>query len=184
MRDISLHILDIAENSLRAKASLIQVGILLDEGADTLTVIIEDNGCGMSSEMVERVKSPFTTTRTTRNVGLGIPLFAAGCENTGGSLAIESEPGVGTKLTAVYRNSHIDRPPLGDVAQTVCTLVMANPDIDFAFTAQKSEVRFEFDTHEIKKTLGGVSITQPEVVQFISEYLSEGLEQVFGGEEQ
>jgi len=116
MRDISLHILDIAENSIRAGASLIGISVIMSDSADTLTVEITDNGCGMSREMTERAVSPFTTSRTTRKVGLGIPLFAAGCESTGGSLTIESAPGEGTKLTAVYRNSHIDRPPLGDIA--------------------------------------------------------------------
>lgn len=182
MRDISLHILDIAENSIRANATLIQMSVLLKETDDTLSVVIEDNGCGMSREMLERVKSPFTTSRTTRKVGLGIPLFAAGCENTGGSLAIESSPGIGTKLKAVYRNSHIDRPPLGDIAETICTLVLMNPELDFVFTARKDQT-FEFDTREIKRTLNGLPITQPEVVKFISEYLKEGMKQVFGGEE-
>jgi anti-sigma regulatory factor (Ser/Thr protein kinase) len=183
MRDISLHILDIAENSVRAGASLIRIVVAIDQAQDTLTVVIEDNGCGMSREMMDRVKSPFTTSRTTRKVGLGIPLFAAGCENTGGSLDIESAPGEGTKLTAVYRNSHIDRPPLGDIAQTVCALVLMNPEIDFDFTARRDEA-FAFDTREIKKTLDGLPITQPEVVTFLREFLSEGTEIVFGGEAQ
>jgi len=183
MRDISLHILDIAENSLRADASLIVIDIRIDPVKDTLTVVIDDNGCGMSKEMVERVKSPFTTSRTTRNVGLGIPLFAAGCENTGGSLKIESEPGVGTKLTAVYRNSHIDRPPLGDIAGTISALVITNPETDFVYTAKKDDT-FEFDTREVKATLGEVPVTEPEVIKFIKDFLSEGTKQVFGGEEQ
>ena len=183
MRDISLHILDIAENSIRAGASLISISIRMDLCRDTLSVEIDDNGCGMSREMLERVKSPFTTSRTTRKVGLGIPLFAAGCENTGGNLDIWSQPGIGTKLTAVYRNSHIDRPPLGNLAETVCMLTLMNPEIDFVFTAQKDET-FGYDTREIKMTLNGLPITQPEVVKFIGEYLSEGTEQVFGGEEQ
>jgi hypothetical protein len=182
MRDISLHILDIAENSIRAGASLIRICVGVNRAKDTLTVAIEDDGCGMSREMLERVKSPFTTSRTTRKVGLGIPLFAAGCENTGGSLKIESESGAGTKLTAVYQNSHIDRPPLGDIAQTIRTLTLMNPGIDFVFTAQKDET-FEYDTREIKKTLNGLPITQPEVIKFLGEYLSEGTTQVFGGEE-
>jgi|AGTN01.1.fsa_nt_gi Signal transduction histidine kinase len=183
MRDISLHILDIAENSIRAGASLIRIGVRMDDAQDTLTVVVEDNGRGMSREMLERVKSPFTTSRTTRRVGLGIPLFAAGCENTGGGLEIESEPGRGTKLTAVYRSSHIDRPPLGDIAQTVCTLTLMNPELDFVYAAQKDGT-FEYDTREIKRTLCGLPITQPEVIKFIGEYLSEGTKQVFEGEEQ
>lgn len=181
MRDISLHILDIAQNSIRAGANLIRISVLLNQANDTLTVMIEDNGCGMGSEMLERATSPFTTSRTTRSVGLGIPLFAAGCENTGGKLTIESKPGHGTKLTAVYRSSHIDRPPLGNIAETICTLMLMSPELDFVFTAQSDET-FVYDTREVKKTLNGLPVTQPEVIKFIGEYLSEGTKQVFGGE--
>ena len=175
-----MHILDIAENSLRAGASLLRIDITADISADKLTVIIEDNGGGMSNEMLERVRSPFATTRTTRKVGLGIPLFAAGCESTGGHLDIESAPGNGTKLTAVYGYSHIDRPPLGSIAETIAALALANPEIDFVFMAKKDEA-FEFDTRAIKTTLDGVAITEPAVMSFIREYLEEGTMQVFGG---
>lgn len=175
-----MHILDIAENSLRAGASLIRIEIIADVAADKLTVTIVDNGSGMSKEMLDRVRSPFTTTRTTRKVGLGIPLFAAGCECTDGHLDIESTPGEGTKLTAVYSYSHIDRPPLGSVAETIAALVLANPEIDFVYTAKKDAV-FEFDTRAIKATLDGVAITEPAVMSFIREYLEEGTVQVFGG---
>lgn len=180
MRDISLHLLDIAENSLRAGASLVRIDMTIDKAKDTLIIVIEDNGSGMSKEMLERVRSPFSTTRTTRKVGLGIPLFAAGCENTGGRLEIESELGAGTKLTAVYSFSHIDRPPLGDIAETLSSLALLNPLVDFVFTAKMDET-FEFDTRQIKTTLDGVPITQPEVMTFVREYLQEGTKQVFGG---
>lgn len=176
-----MHILDIVENSLRAGASLISIDMTASVPSDTLTIVIEDNGSGMSREMLERVRSPFATTRTTRNVGLGIPLFAAGCENTGGHLDIESAPGAGTRLTAVYGFSHIDRPPLGNIAETVSALVLANPLVDFVFTAKKEET-FEFDTRTVKATLDGVPITEPAVMSFIREYLEEGTMQVFGGQ--
>jgi len=182
MRDISLHILDIVDNSLRAGASLIRIGITADEQQDTLTVTIEDNGSGMSAEMLEKVRSPFTTTRTTRSVGLGIPLLMAGCENTGGYLSIESAPGKGTKLTAVYGMSHIDRPPLGNIAETIASLVLANPQVDFVLTVRRDEC-FEFDTRMIKDTLQGVPITEPSVMVFIREYLEEGTVKVLGGQE-
>jgi hypothetical protein len=182
MRDISLHILDIAENSLRAGANLIRIDITADMPHDALTVTIEDNGSGMSADMLEKVRSPFTTTRTTRNVGLGIPLLMAGCENTGGHLDIESILGQGTKLTAVYGLKHIDRPPLGDIAETIASLVLANPQVDFVYTAKRDEF-FEFDTRMIKATLDGVPITEPSVMAFIREYLEEGTNQVLGGQE-
>lgn len=182
MRDISLHVLDIAENSIRAGASLITIAIEIDGQKDELTVCVEDNGCGMSEEMLARVKSPFATTRTTRKVGLGIPLFTAGCENTGGRLEITSSPGNGTKLTAIYKYSHIDRPPMGDIAETIYTLTLLNPQIDFVFSAKKDEA-FLYDTREIKATLGEVPVTEPEVSMFIREFLHEGIAQVFGGNE-
>lgn len=182
MRDVSLHILDIVENSITAKANLIIISVHVDATADLLIIRIEDNGCGMSDKMVEIVKDPFTTSRTTRKVGLGIGLFAASCENTGGKLYIDSKIGKGTKLMAEYVYSHIDRPPLGDIAQTVYALTISNPHIDFVFTASKHET-FVFDTREIKKTLDGLPITQPEVVEFIMNYLHEGTIKVFGGYE-
>lgn len=182
MRDISLHILDIVDNSLRAGASLIRIGIMADKQQDTLTIAIEDNGSGISVEMLEKIRSPFTTTRTTRSVGLGIPLLMAGCENTGGHLSIESDPGKGTKLTAVYGMSHIDRPPLGNIAETVASLVLANPQVDFVLTVRRDEC-FEFDTRMIKDTLQGVPITEPSVMMFIREYLEEGTLKVLGGQE-
>ena len=175
-----MHILDIAENSLRAGASLIRIGIIADVAADKLTVTIVDNGSGMSKEMLDRVRSPFATTRTTRKVGLGIPLFAAGCEATGGQLNIDSALGAGTTLSAVYGYSHIDRPPLGSIAETIAALVLANPEIDFVFTASKDTI-FEFDTRYVKITLEGVAITEPAVMSFIREYLVEGTMQVSGG---
>lgn len=182
MRDISLHILDISENSIRAGCSLVRIDMIIDKAKDELAVVIEDNGTGMSKEMLERVKSPFTTSRTTRKVGLGIPLFVASCENTGGRLNIDSEPGKGTKLTARLKFSHIDRPPLGDIAETIATLTILNPAIDFAFTAKYDEA-FEYDTRQLKATLGDVPITNPDVMVFIREYLQEGIKQVFGGNE-
>lgn len=182
MRDISLHILDIVENSIRANSSLVRIDMSVDKAKNDLFIVIDDNGSGMSKEMLERVKSPFTTSRTTRKVGLGIPLFVASCEITGGHLDIDSELGKGTRLTAHLKFSHIDRPPLGDIAETIATLTILNPNIDFAFTANYDEA-FEYDTRQIKATLGDVPITNPEVMVFIREYLQEGIKQVFGGNE-
>lgn len=183
MRDISLHILDIAQNSLTAQSSLIEIGIDADTEHNSLTVVITDNGCGMSEELLERVKSPFTTSRTTRKVGLGIPLFTASCESTGGTLDIKSSPGKGTRLTATLGLWHIDRPPLGDIAETVAMLTIMNPQTDFVFTARQADRAFDFDTREIKQTLGEVPITQPEVTAFLQQYLQDGCKQVFGGTE-
>ena len=114
MPEIALNVLDIAQNSVRAEASLIQISVDVDEAADTLTITIEDNGCGMTTEQTARVTDPFFTTRTTRKIGLGVPFFKMAAESTGGSFSIQSEPGVGTKVTAVFGLSHIDRMPLGE----------------------------------------------------------------------
>lgn len=180
MRDISLHILDIAENAVRANASLIRIDIMLDPTKDLLTVCIDDNGCGMSEEMLQSVKDPFSTSRKTRSVGLGVPLITASCEKTGGTLTISSEPGKGTRLTAAYRYSHIDRPPIGDVAQTLYTLTLLNPHIDFVLNAEAG-ASFKFDTREVKQKLGEVPINSPEVLTFLDGYLHEGMKQVFEG---
>ena len=178
-----MHILDIAENAVSAGADLIQIRIEADTQSDSLTVSIDDNGCGMSQEMLERVHSPFTTSRTTRDVGLGIPLFAASCEKTGGHLSMTSAQGIGTKVTAHYRYTHIDRPPLGNVAETICTLTLMNPNIDFVFEAAKTNEEFVYDTREIKATLDGLPITHPDVLVFIRGFLQEGTTQIFGGYE-
>ena len=175
-----MHILDISENSIRAKASLISIGIKVDKAEDTLAIVISDNGVGMSSELLERVRSPFATTRETRDVGLGIPLFAASCERTGRALKIESTQGIGTKLTAEYCLSNIDRPPIGELSETMHALVMMNPHIDFVLTTGGSE-EFVFDTRQIKKQLGEVPITNNDVLLFIKEYLSEGITEILGG---
>lgn len=182
MRDLSMHILDIAQNSISADASLIDIEVSIDENKDLLTITVKDNGKGMSKEMLQKVRSPFATSRTTRKVGLGIPLFAASCERTGKSLEIESEPGVGTTLTALYQYSHIDRPPMGDLSETMYTLTIMNPDLDFVFRAAK-ESEFVYDTRLIKKTLGSVPVTNNDVQQFIVEYLNEGIIGIFGGKD-
>ncbi|MFA5675759.1 MAG: ATP-binding protein [Christensenellales bacterium] len=181
MRDLSLHILDIAENSLSAGSSLVTIDIKAQ--SDVLTIRICDNGRGMSEYMMERVKSPFVTTRKTRDIGLGIPLFALNCENSGGGLKVTSAPKEGTQILATLGLSHIDRPPLGDIAQTAAVLALTNENADFVLTASRDENKFSFDTRIIKETLGGVPISQPQVSAFIHQYLQEGLKQVFGGKE-
>ena len=134
MPEIALNVLDIAQNSVRAEASLIQISVDVDEAADTLTITIEDNGCGMTKEQVSHVTDPFFTTRTTRKIGLGVPFFKMAAESTGGSFAIQSEPGTGTKVTAVFGLSHIDRMPLGDMNGTIYTLItFFNNSIQFVY---------------------------------------------------
>lgn len=178
MKELSLNILDIAENSVKAGASLIQ--ITLRELDGTLTLIIADDGCGMKPEILRGVVDPFYTTRTTRRVGLGVPLLKMAAEQTGGSVNIESwhesdyPDRHGTVVTAVFNKNHIDFTPLGDVASTIVTLIQGSPQIDFSFrhTTEGREVSLE--TKEMRQVLGDeVPLNTPEVLHWIAESLRE-----------
>ncbi len=173
MPEISLNILDVAQNSISANASLIKISVSVSRTDDTLTVIIEDNGCGMSKEQVNKVTDPFYTTRKTRKVGLGIPFFKLAAESTGGTFSIDSTPGVGTVVKAVFGFSHIDRMPLGDIGSTIHTLIRYNTHIDFLYQYRVDERGFELDTREFKQVLGDVALDSYEVSEYIKEYLSE-----------
>lgn len=171
MKDLSLHILDVAKNSVKAGASLIEIHLL--EATDTLQITITDNGCGMSPELLERVLDPFTTTRTTRKVGLGLPLYRMAAEQTGGSLDIASTPGQGTTVSVLFYTSHIDAPPLGDLPATIQTLVQGTPEIDFDYRHEKNGLVSSLDTREMRQQLDGVPLDEPDVLQWIYESLLE-----------
>ena len=175
MKELSLHILDIAKNSVKAKASLIEVIINEDEEKNLLSIGINDNGCGMTEEFLKTVRDPFSTTRTTRKVGMGIPLFEAASQQCGGKLDITSEVGVGTKVMATFELNHIDRAPLGDMPGTIKTLIWGSPEIDFLYRHTKNGQEFTLDTREIKQVLGGVPLDNPDVLAWIDEYIIEGL---------
>lgn len=181
MTEISLNILDVAENSTRAGASLVSIAVFTDRAADQLTVIIRDNGRGMTEEEAARAADPFFTTRTTRKVGLGIPFFKYAAESTGGSFSIESEPGTGTAVTAVFGLSHIDRMPLGDINCTIETLITCHPDTDFLYHYRYNEASFELDTRSFRRILGDIPLNAPEVSAFIKEYLRENKLETDGG---
>lgn len=180
MDELSLHILDVAGNSTAAKASLIEITVGEDTLADTLSIEIKDDGCGMTKEFLEDVTSPFTTTRTTRKVGLGLPLFKMAAELTGGEFKIESEVGVGTDVLAVFGLSHIDRAPVGDMAATVSSLVMSAPDVDFVYARRKDGEGYVFDTRQLREQLGEVPLDSPEVIAWITDYIKEN-EETLGG---
>ncbi len=173
MTEISLNILDVAQNSVRAEASLIEISVDISTADDKLTVIIKDNGCGMSEEQVANVTDPFFTTRTTRKIGLGIPFFKQSAEMTGGSFSIRSKLGEGTVTTAVYVLSSIDRMPLGDMTQTIHSLVTMNTHIDFLYTYSADEKSFTMDTREFREILGSGDFDVPEVSMFIRDFLKE-----------
>ena len=173
MRELSLNILDIAQNSLSAGAGLVTLTVDEDSGADSLTLRVEDDGRGMDADTLQRVRDPLYTTRTTRKVGMGIPLFRMAAEMTGGSLDIVSEPGKGTAVTASFSLSHIDRMPLGDMAGTVTALIRLNPGVDFVYRHTVDGRSFEMDTRELRAQLGDVPLSEPDVMEWIDGYLRE-----------
>ena len=180
MKELSLNILDVAENSVKAGASLTQ--ILLTEHGDTLTLEIVDDGCGMSEDVVRSVVDPFYTTRTTRKVGMGIPLLKLACEQTGGNLTInsvtqEADPVEhGTHVTATFNKNHIDFTPLGDVSASVLTLIQGHPDTDFLFRHQTDDGTVELDTRELREVLEDVPLNSYDVLEWIGGNLQEQYE--------
>lgn len=175
MKDLSMHIMDILQNSTRAGAKDVTLEVLEDAAANTLTLRFIDNGCGMDAEMVQKVINPFFTTRTTRKVGLGLPLLKQNTEQTGGSLDIQSEVGKGTTVTAVFGLTHLDRPPMGDLAGTVVLTASAYPDIHFIFHYKNNNVDYIFDTDEVNEALDGMSIQEPEIIQYLIEMVRENM---------
>lgn len=182
MRELSLHVLDIAQNSIAAGASFVRIEITEEMQPHRMRIRVEDDGKGMSGEQVERVCSPFYTTRTTRKVGLGIPLFKMAAEMTGGSFTIESQPGQGTVVTALFHADHVDMIPLGDIDSTVFTLIRCNPGLDFLFEHRIGDRCLVLDTRVLRETLGGeVPLDTPEVMDWITEYVKEQRMIIFGG---
>lgn len=182
MPEISLNILDIAENSIRAEATLIEITVSVFPDRDQLTVIVRDNGCGMTQEQIEQVQDPFYTTRTTRKVGLGVPFFKQSAESTGGSFQIDSEKGKGTEVRAVFTLSHIDRMPLGDISSTIHMLIVFNEKISFRYTYIYGKKSFVLDTRKMREMLGDdISFSEPEVSSFIREYLDVNKAETDGG---
>ena len=178
MTELSLNVLDVAQNSVKAKASLIEISVDISTAENKLVIIIKDNGCGMDEETVKRVIDPFYTTRTTRKVGLGVPFFKMSAEMTGGCFSISSEKGKGTEVTAEYVLDSIDRMPLGDMSSTIETLVIYNTDIDFIYRYGVDGESFELNTVQMKDILGGIPLDTPDVAEYIKEFLRENTETV------
>lgn len=181
MRELSLNVLDIAQNSISANASLIEIEVLENTEKKELVIGIYDNGRGMTSEQVQNVQDPFFTTRTTRKVGMGIPLFKLAAEQTGGSLEITSEVGVGTRVRTVFKTDSIDFTPLGDMDSTIITLITMNTDRDFIYRFGIDENEFTLSTTELKGILGDVPLSEPSVAQWIKEFISEQTQNIRGG---
>ncbi|MBL7224645.1 MAG: ATP-binding protein [Desulfobacteraceae bacterium] len=177
MQDLSLHILDIVENATKAGATLIEIDILEDINKDLLQITIKDNGRGMDAEMLEGATDPFVTTRTTRRVGMGLPLLEQAAKETGGNLLITSDPGKGTKVVATFQESHIDRRPVGDMGATLTTLIMGNPDLDFIYFSNLDGEEIEVDTRSIRGELNGsISINDPAVIRLIKNLFKNNME--------
>ncbi len=175
MKELSLNVLDIAQNSISAGATLITIETIEDGTADRLYINILDNGKGMTAEQVAHVTDPFYTTRTTRKVGLGVPLFKMAAEMAGGDFAIQSEVGKGTAVRASFQLSNVDRMPLGDMEDTVAMLIHMNPGLDFVYRRGKDGREFVLDTRELRQILGDVPLNEPDVAEWIKGYLSEQL---------
>ena len=177
MKELSLNILDVAENSVKAGASLTE--ILITEEGNKLTLQIKDDGCGMDEEVVKAVVDPFYTTRTTRKVGLGVPLLKLAAEQTGGELTVESKTegaspkNHGTTVSAVFYTDHLDFTPLGDVVSSVITLIQGHPDTDFYFCHSSGNKKVELDTRQLREVLGDAPLNAYEVIKWIEEYLLE-----------
>ena len=181
MRDLSLHLLDLAQNSIKAGASLVTIRMTADENG-WLTFEMIDDGCGMTPELLARVTSPFATTRTTRKVGLGIPMMMENAQRAGGDLTIQSEVGKGTTLTVTYDTRNIDSLPMGDLAGTILSLILVNPDRpDFLFEGKSPTGEGSFDTREVRAVLAGVPLNEPAVTAWMKEALEETINPIFGG---
>jgi anti-sigma regulatory factor (Ser/Thr protein kinase) len=186
MQDISLHLLDIIENSVRADAELVEIGILIDEVKNLLDIRVKDDGKGMDEDTINSSQNPFYTTKAERKkkVGLGIPLFKQNAEQCNGSFKITSKQNEGTEIIAQFQFDHIDRMPLGNIADTVLTSILGHPETDFALNYErinnegKMEV-FDFNTKEVRKELGDVPLNYPEVTSFISGFLTNGINNIY-----
>lgn len=180
MTEISLNILDVAENSLKAGASEVKIICSANYSNNLLTVIIEDNGCGMNAEQLANVTDPFYTTRTTRKVGLGVPFFKEAAISAGGDFKITSEVGKGTVVRADFEIDNIDRMPLGDIASTMHTLITMHTETDFWFKYEIDEEQFILDTKEMREILGDIPFNTPDVSNYIRDLLKENIASLNG----
>ena len=181
MQELSLNILDITHNSIKADAKKIEIILSESEEKNQIEITIRDDGRGMSEELLRGVTDPFVTTRTTRKVGLGIPLFKQSAESTNGEFRISSKVGEGTTVYASFQLDHLDRVPIGDISSTVVSLIQANDRIRFVYTHKTDRGTFILDTDDLHAQLGDVPLSEPAVLNWIGEYINENLEDIQGG---
>jgi len=176
LEDLSLHILDVVENAIAAKARRIEISVLEEIEEDRLTIEIKDDGIGMDEEVRQKAADPFFTTRTSRRVGLGLSFLAQAAEEAGGKLEIESRPGDGTKVKATFQYGHIDRKPLGSMTETIVMLFLGNPDVDFHYIHVKGERSYTLKSEWMREKFHGQASMTPDAIQWLKKHLQEGLE--------
>jgi sensor histidine kinase YesM len=178
LEDLSLHILDIVENAIAARAKRIEISVVEEPREDRLTIEIRDDGIGMDEEVSQKAVDPFFTTRSSRRVGLGLSFMAQAAQEAGGSLRIESELGKGTKVIASFQYYHIDRKPLGSMVETVMTLLFGNPELEILYTHKKDGKSFALCSSSVKNQFKDRPLIDPEVIQWVERHLKEGLKQI------
>jgi anti-sigma regulatory factor (Ser/Thr protein kinase) len=178
LEDLSLHILDIVENAISAKAKKIEIWVVEEPGEDRLTIEIKDDGIGMDEEVSQKAVDPFFTTRSSRRVGLGLSLMAQAAQEAGGSLRVEPKLGKGTKVMATFQYHHIDRKPLGSMVETMMTLLLGNPELEIFYTHQKEGKSYVLSSSWLKNRFKDRSLIDPEIIQWVKTHLKEGLEQI------
>lgn len=182
MKELALHILDIVQNSIRAGARQVEITIHRQPRKNRLVIKIADDGRGMTPEECQQAVDPFSTTRSTRDVGLGLALFQEAAATCDGYLEITSEPGEGTAVRAVFVEDHIDRAPLGDIPGTIRAIIALNPDLELYYRHQLGDNKFEFNTEQARERLGEVKLSNLKVLNWLEDYLAQGITSLAGGE--
>lgn len=178
MEDLSLHILDVVENAIAAKARKIEISVIEEIEEDRLTIEIKDDGIGMDEEVRRRATDPFFTTRTSRRVGLGLSFLSQAAEEAGGSLEIHSQPGEGTRVKATFQHSHIDRKPLGNMTDTILTIILGNPEVHLHYVHVRGEKSYILKSEWLKEIFQGDAIMSPEAIHWLKNHLRQGLSNI------
>lgn len=178
MTELSLHILDIIQNSIVAGARIVHLTIIEDLGNNFLSIEILDDGKGMDNDELEKADDPYFTSRTTRKVGLGVSLFKHAAHQCNGTFSLQSEVGIGTRVSATFSYNHLDRQPLGDIAGVICLMTNANPGIDFIYEHLTNNGKYIFDTREVKEIMEGIPLNDPKVTKFIKEMIYDNLKKI------
>lgn len=178
MKEISMHILDIAMNSVKAESTLIEIEVKDSVKNNCLKIIIKDNGSGMSEDMLKKVTDPFFTTRTTRKVGLGIPMLKESCERCNGKLTIDSQLGAGTRVECFFERNNIDRAPMGNMGETIMTIINSLHDCELIYTHFTDNGKFTLSTEEVRNILDGGDIQDSSVLLWIKEYINENIREL------